>query len=175
VKLLNIDFTEIQKAMEDVSRDAYDYFLDLETGGVITISVDMLEKAEKTLCSDDEKIITAGKEIDEYDMPEWIEKEVELSIKIFSDRERYVRIPERESYETYNLMREFVENIDEFQPHDRLYSAINGKGAFSRFKKVLVDYPVYREKWFAFNANTMKKEIAEWLKSIGIRPEQEYY
>ncbi|MDP1759469.1 MAG: hypothetical protein Q8K77_06705 [Thermodesulfovibrionales bacterium] len=42
MKLLKIDFNEIQKAMEDVSRDAFDYFFDLETGGVKTISVDAL-------------------------------------------------------------------------------------------------------------------------------------
>ena len=46
MKLLKIDFNEIQKAMENVLRDAFDYFLDLETGSVVTISVDALEGAK---------------------------------------------------------------------------------------------------------------------------------
>jgi len=174
-KLLNVDFTEIQEAMEDVSRDAFDYFLDLETGEVITVSLDMLEKAEGTLYKSNDEVIDADKELDGYDMPEWIEKEVELAIKIFSEKDRYVRIPERESYETYNLMKRFVEGIDELHPYERLADSLNGKGAFGRFKKVLADYPAYREKWFASNANAMKKEINEWLESIGVKPEQEYY
>lgn len=178
VKLLKVDINEIQKAMEDVSRDAYDYFLDLETGEVITISVDMLEKAEATLYKDlykDDEPISNDREVEGFDMPEWLEKEVELAVKIFSEDERYIRIPEREPREAFALIKEFVEGIDELQPHDRLSNAISGKGAFSRFKKVLAYYPVYREKWFAFNANAMKNEIAEWLESIGIKPEQIYY
>lgn len=161
--------------MEDVSRDAFDYCLDLETGEVITISVDMLEKAEATLYKSDDEVISDDKELDGYDMPGWIEKEVELAIKIFSEKDRYVRIPERESHETYSLMKEFIEGIDELYPHEKLSGALAGKGAFSRFKKALGDYPVYREKWFAFNANAMKKIITKWLASLGVKPEQAYH
>ena len=74
--------------MEDVSRDAFDYFLDLETGEVMTISVDVLEKAEDSLYKTDDEPITDEKEAEEFDMPEWAEKEVELAIKIFSDESR---------------------------------------------------------------------------------------
>ena len=175
MKLLKIDFNEIQKAIEDVSRDAFDYFLDLETGEVMTISNEILEKAEANLYKSDNEPITNEKEIDEYDMPEWIEDEVELAIRIFSEKQRYVRIPERESQEVYILMKKFTEGVEELHPHDELSAALNSPNSFSGFKKTLSNFPEHRKKWFALNAGAMKKAIIEWLESTGIKPEQRYY
>ena len=39
MKKLKIDFDEIQKAMEDVVRDTFDYFLDIETGEVKVLRI----------------------------------------------------------------------------------------------------------------------------------------
>jgi hypothetical protein len=173
LKLLKIDFNEIQKAMEDVSRDAFDYFLDLETGSVVTISVDALERAKGSLYKGDELIDESS--LEKFIMPDWIEDEVELIIKILSEKERYVRIPERESQGAYSLMKRFAEEIDELSPHDELSAALNSLDSFSRFKKALSNFPEHRKKWFALNAGAMKKTITEWLNSIGIKPEQGYY
>ncbi len=175
LKLLKIDYNEIQKAMEDVSRDAFDYYLDLETGSIITLSIDTLERAESMLYKNEDEIIDDEKVIEEFDMPERIEKEIELAIKIFSEKERYIRIPERESQEAYALMKKFTESIEELHPYEELSSALNSSNTFGRFKKALAVFPAYREKWFAFNAKAMKKTISEWLNSIGIKPEQVYY
>lgn len=173
MKLLKIDYNAIQKAMEDVARDAFDYFLDLETGEVKTISVDALERAKNSLYRDDE--LLDGSSLEEFEMPEWIEAEVELIIKIFSEKQRYARIPERESREAYSLMESFTEKIEELKPHDELSALLNSPDSFSRFKKALSAFPEHKRKWFAFNAHAMKKTITEWLNSIGVKPEQEHY
>ncbi|MBA3071145.1 MAG: hypothetical protein FP829_03125 [Nitrospirae bacterium] len=174
MKLLKIDFNEIQKAMEDVSRDAFDYFLDLETGSVVTISQEMLEKAKDTFYKDDE--LLDEEHLEEYEMPDWMEEEIETALRVFSsEKERYIRIPERQSQEIFNLMKEFVEDVNELKIEEKLSASLSGGKPFSRFKKALADYPVYRKKWFAMNAGAMKKTITEWLESIGIKPEQGYY
>ena len=173
MKLLKIDLNEIQKAMEDVSRDAFDYFLDLETGEVKKISVDALEGTKDSLYKGDEMIDESS--LEEFDMPESVEKEIELAIRIFSEKERYTRIPERESREAYSLMERFTEGIDELRPHDELSAALNSPNSFSSFKKALSAFPEHKKKWFAFNANAMKKTISDWLASIEIKPEQGYY
>ena len=46
---MNIDYDEIQKAMEDTARDAFDYFLDRETGEIIILSEDIINKAQAIL------------------------------------------------------------------------------------------------------------------------------
>ena len=79
-----------------------------------------------------------------------VEKEVEMDGEnlFLTEKGRYVRIPERESADAYNLMKKFTEGVEELHP-DELLSALGGNNAFSRFKKALADYPQYREKWFA--------------------------
>lgn len=173
MKLLKIDLNEIQKAMEDVSRDAFDYFLDLETGEVKRISGDALEGAKDSLYKGGELIDEPS--LETFDMPEWIEKEIELAIRIFSEKGRYVRIPERESADAYNLMKRFTEGIDELRSYDELSAALNSPNSFSSFKKALSAFPEHKKKWFAFNAKAMEKTISDWLASIGVKPEQGYY
>ena len=46
---MKIDFDEVQKAMEDTVRDAFDYFLDRETGEVIILSEDIIRKSQAIL------------------------------------------------------------------------------------------------------------------------------
>ena len=46
--------------------------------------------------------------------------------------------------------------------------AINGKGAFRRFKDVLLNYPEERERWFKFRDDRMEKRAVEWLESIDV-------
>lgn len=162
--------------MEDVSRDAYDYFLNTETGKVITISIDALKNAEATLYKTNDESMEKEIALEEYEMPDWVEEEIELAIKIFSEeKERHVRIPERKSQEAYSLMNGFTESIEEFHPYEELSTALKSSNAFARFKKALADFPEYRKKWFAFNANAMKKAITDWLEAIGIKPEQAYH
>jgi hypothetical protein len=46
--------------------------------------------------------------------------------------------------------------------------AINGKGAFRRFKDVLLRYPEKRERWFKFKDERMEERALEWLEDIGV-------
>jgi hypothetical protein len=46
--------------------------------------------------------------------------------------------------------------------------AIRGKGAFRRFKDVLLDYPEARERWFAFKNEQMRQRALSWLASEDI-------
>ena len=46
--------------------------------------------------------------------------------------------------------------------------AINGKGAFRRFKDVLLNYPEERERWFQFKDDRMKERALEWLDDIDV-------
>ncbi len=47
---------------------------------------------------------------------------------------------------------------------EKLWIALNGKGAFRRFKDVLLNYPEKREKWFSFKDERLKKRVMEWLE-----------
>ncbi len=175
MKKMKINFDEIQKAMEDVLRDTFDYFLDTETGEVMAFSEEILRVVKSRLyVSDFEEI---GDDIEyiefdeEPDIPDWMEDEVELALEIlFNEEERYVRIPEREPAAAYKSMSEFIGTVEDPTLKEELSNALNGKGAFRRFKGILIDYPKERKRWHGYNAKAMKREIIEWLSTIGAEP-----
>ena len=169
-----IDFDEIQKAMEDISRDSFDYYLDRETGEVIPFSEELLQEVQAKLYACDSEEIEDDIEYIEFDeepegLPDWMEDEVELALEILLDEEgRYVRVPERSNAAAYESMTKFVETVEAQALAEELTAVLNGKGAFRRFKNVLVGHPKERKRWHGFNAKEMKKEIIAWLDSIGI-------
>lgn len=179
MKLLKIDFDEIQKAMEDVARDSFDYFLDLHTGEVITLSDDILDEVEVRLFEGEFDEIGDGIEYIEFSedpkLPFWMEDEVELVLDVILDKNgRYVRIPERYSSEAHQAMHEFLKTVEDPVLKTELTNKLNGKGAFRRFKNVLINYPKERKRWHGYNAWAMKRVIIEWLGSLEIEPEQIY-
>ena len=173
--LPKINFDEIQKAMEDVVRDTFDYFLDVETGEVMTFSDEILRDCKSKLYDSDSDEIDDDIEYIEFDqepeIPDWMVDEVELALEILLDEQgRFIRIPERNSVMAYKSIAEFIETVDDPLLKEELSEALNGKGAFRRFKDILTGYPKVRKKWHRFNAKAMKKEITEWLDSIGMKP-----
>lgn len=175
VQSLKIDFEEVRKAMEDVSRDTFDYFLDMTTGEVIPFSEEILNELKSRLYDNDSDEIEDDIEYIEFDeepdLPVWMEDEVELALEILLDEEgRYVRIPERQPAAAYKSMSDFIDTVEDTVLKEELSKALNGKGAFRRFKDVLVDYPKERKRWHGYNAKAMKREIIEWLPSAGVEP-----
>ena len=74
------------------------------------------------------------------------------------------------SREQYRWMEEFIEITQEPSLKDKLNIAIDGKGAFRRFKDVLVGYPGERERWFAKRSVRLRAHMTEWLSSKGVEP-----
>jgi len=158
-KKLKADLETIANAMEDTDRMDMDYYLDKETGEVIVLLEEIFRYAEE----DQDKV--------REDLPDWQKEQVKLAQDIlFKNPDRYICIPKRPSYEGYNLMVEFAEKVEDELLREKLSIALDGKGAFRRFKNVIADYPDYREKWFKFRDEKMNKKVIEWLNSIGIEP-----
>jgi hypothetical protein len=137
-KALKIDLDELCEAMENGSFEN-EYFLDLETGEILFVSEHM----------DDEET----------------EK---LRDRIEGEFERYEQIPKVESHEGYRDMVDFITALDDEHLAGLLEVAINGKGAFRRFKDVLLNYPEERERWFQFKDDRMEERALEWLNDIGV-------
>lgn len=168
-----VDFDEIQKAMEDVVRDAFDYYLDLETGEVMVISEDIMTDIRRRLYEDEIGEIDGDIEYIEFDedpeIPDWMADEMEMHLEVLLDESgRYVRIPEREPQRAYQCMVAFIETVQNEPLKWELESALSGKGAFRKFKDVLLRFPRERKRWHGFNAKAVKREIIEWLESLGM-------
>jgi hypothetical protein len=87
----------------------------------------------------------------------------------------YRRVEPVSSREQYRWMERFIATVEEGPLRQRLLQSIDGKGAFRRFKDVLMSFPVDRERWFAFRSERLKMCMEGWLDAQGIeaveRPE----
>ena len=80
----------------------------------------------------------------------------------------YLRIDPVSSREQYRWMERFVATVENPDFRQKLLGAIDGKGAFRRFKDVLMHYPVDRERWFAFRSERLRVSMLAWLEANGI-------
>ena len=77
-------------------------------------------------------------------------------------------IPKAEFQEGYEDMQDFIATVKDEHLAELLEVAINGKGAFRRFKDVLINYPEEREGWFKFKDERMEERALEWLDDIDV-------
>lgn len=142
-KALKINLGELCEAMENNSYE-HEYFLDVETGEILFISDYMGDEETR-----------------------------EVKDRIEEDSERYERVPRAEPNEGYEDMVDFIATVDNERLAELLEVAINGKGAFRRFKDVMRNYPEESERWFKFKDERIEERALEWLSDIGIRPAQD--
>ncbi len=172
-KRLRVNYDGIQKAMEDVRRDRFDYFLDLKTGDTITLPISILNEALRVLYGSpspeyDRDVLFDSEVNLEAELSERHEETVELALSVLMDEARYIRIPERSSVEAFQVMRAFTGTVSDPVLRRRLTEALDGAGAFRRFKDTLLSDRKERKRWHGYNAKAMRRVIDEWLRAGGI-------
>ena len=90
-----------------------------------------------------------------------------MHTRIISDS-RYLRIDPVSSREQYRWMERFIATVEDEELRRRLNIAIDGKGAFRRFKDALMSHPIDRERWFAFRSERLRSCMESWLTAHGI-------
>ena len=136
----SVDVGMLEEAMEDADL-THRYFLNLVTGEVVCFS-DYFGPSDE-----DERL---SEEIDGSD--------------------DYIAIERIPSHEAYQWMVDFVDEMvapaDE-NAAEKLSIALNGKGAFRRFKDTLyrVDEQ-WMQAWYQWRDKQLKAAVDEWLKSV---------
>jgi hypothetical protein len=80
----------------------------------------------------------------------------------------YLRVDPVSSREQYRWMERFIATVEEGPLRTKLLQAIDGKGAFRRFKDVLMAFPVDRERWFTFRSERLRTCMEGWLDAQGV-------
>jgi hypothetical protein len=161
MKKLKVDIEDIALAMESSEGlEESVWYLDTDTGEVIHIDSSVMEDIED---EDDEAI-------DDY--PEWMKEMAEVANVVLADnRGRFKKIPEITSHESYRSMERFILDIKDESIRNRLFGAIKGKGAFRRFKDTISEWPEIEKQWYEYRDGAVRREVLDWLESIGIEPE----
>ena len=137
--MVPVDIQELCAAYSHYSADSR-YYLDLETGDVIYVSEFMDE-----------------------DLTGELEEKIEEGYG-----ERIISIPCESSGEGYRDMEDFIVTVEDERVREKLLVAVNGRGAFKRFKDVLLDHLELRDKWFEFKEGRVLDRVMEWLEFEGI-------
>ena len=137
---LKIDLSELELAFDNASWEA-EYYLDVETGEIILIG-SMIGQQEA----------------------------ITRQIEDVSNRARYLQVPHTNPRDGFQDMERFIDTVQDAQLQKLLSVAIDGKGAFRRFKNILPDYPQERDRWFRFQADRLRQRILAWLEreDIGV-------
>ena len=93
----------------------------------------------------------------------------EMHARIAADT-NYLRIDPVSSREQYRWMERFIQMLEDGELRDKLTAAIDGKGAFRRFKDVLMTHAAERERWFAFRSERLRVFMEAWLSAHALRP-----
>jgi len=148
----------------------FNHFLDLETGEVVGISEDDRWALEELFDNDD----IADVEVDlparlaQTDYTDQFKEQLLLTYQIGTDfRTRFLPMPQEESHEAYADMAAFVETIADQSTRARLAHALEGRGAFRRFRDIVFDDRRLRDRWHALQNERRRERMRTWLEEEG--------
>lgn len=155
-----IELTKIADELEMVPEEWSSYW-NRRTGEVIHLPNDALSAAEDE--GDDE---SAEDEDDAEESAEFKgdfdEEMLEEARAIVSDDQGvFVELPSKFDIDEYRIMRDFCYSVTNKQISDVLCDAIQGRGAFGRFKACIRQHGI-EEKWYEYRDRALKEVVKGW-------------
>ncbi len=138
--------------------DEYGYYFDLQTGDILYLPRGL---EDYTGASESELAMAF-----DFGAPDSLTD----ALLVVSEPQRFVFIRPLPSWESYNLMEDFIATLPPGRLRDALERSIAGKKPFRHFKDVLLNHPKERQAWFDFQNEQQRRWAREWLMEQGIRP-----
>ncbi|MCI6266148.1 MAG: UPF0158 family protein [Erysipelotrichaceae bacterium] len=85
--------------------------------------------------------------------------------------EKSIMLPTRYDIDEYSMMEDFIGTIDDVKLYNQLCIAINGPGAFRRFKDTCINFEII-EDWYKFRDKKCKEIAIYWCKENDIDYEE---
>ncbi|MGO4547777.1 UPF0158 family protein [Paenibacillus sp. 2TAB23] len=125
-------------------------YINTQTGEVITLSRDEMSAAEEE------------EPLENY--PDWQRENIEQAIKVIEDEyEVYLEFTLRNEFHEYEIVEEFIKTLAIAEVREKWFGAIQGRGAFRRFKEVIIEHDVDKQ-WYEFKEKKVKELVVEWCK-----------
>lgn len=149
------------------------HYLDLETGEIILVMDEISSKLDMIYGQiyDEEggRVASLEAYLEGEDIHDW-----QKGALLDADRveqgygERYIRVEWDNPYGDYNDMERFIRTVEDPELRERLWRAIDGRGAFRYFKDVVGEHPQVRERWFEFKDARRRQRTEAWLEAHDI-------
>lgn len=85
------------------------------------------------------------------------------------DEHGFYRLPTSFDLRDYDIMEDFIAGMPE-SVQGRMYDAIQGRGAFRRFKDMVIDMGIEKQ-WYDFHDEVYRQKAAQWCEENGIEYE----
>jgi hypothetical protein len=174
MRKLKLNLVDLADAFESESGETKFYF-DLETGAVTPIDEDTRTELNALYRAIGDELDADGglfaAALQAANLPDWQKMVIQQADLVECNiGTRFAAVPQTDSRTGYHDMEAFIETVQSKRVQDRLWDAIDGRGAFRRFKDALLSVPDERERWFAFKDVLVRQRAKEWLESLGIEP-----
>ncbi|WP_410511505.1 UPF0158 family protein [Paenibacillus sp. BR2-3] len=148
-----INLQEIIDGME-MQVEGTSAYLNLKTGEVISVS--------------DEDIRTAEEDEPFSHLRDWQLENIITAIDVLENFEKYEELPSTFDINEYLMMNDFCYEVDDQRRRDSLFEAIQGKGAFRRFKDK-VNHLGIEQEWYAYRDRRYKQIAIDWCNDLNLK------
>jgi hypothetical protein len=148
VKLVDL-VSEIELQIDDTFT-----FINTNTGEVITLMREEVGAAE------DETPLE--------NFPDWQRENIKKATSIIEDEDGvYVGFTLRNDYNEYDIIQDFIGTLMDEDIREKMNEAIQGRGAFRRFKDGIIEHDVDKH-WYRYKESKIKELVIEWCKEHDI-------
>lgn len=154
---MKIKLQDIADAIE-LDTDGVSMFLNVKTGAICTFMDDEIEAAEKNKNLDDEQ--------------DWYQEAVALAKDYVDNKNNYLATPSKYEFHEYNVMEAFCMALTKEEQREEMCFLIQGKGAFSNFRRGLDRYGLTND-WYQFKNEKLCEFAREWCENHNIDYQKE--
>ncbi|MCE5285558.1 MAG: UPF0158 family protein [Pelosinus sp.] len=140
----------------EMQMDEFYKYLNKETGLIVTVSKEEMAIAEESEEDDD---------FSQY--PDWQRASIKDAFDIDVNWDKYIGLPDKQEIDEYRIMERFCNSLDNGKISAALYDAINGKGAFRRFKYTVNRYGI-EDRWYSYREEALRGIAISWCERNSI-------
>jgi len=132
--------------------DGWKVYYNKKTGEITEVQVECLAIVEDSDEEDD---------FSEYSG--WEREAINEAIDILNNWDDYIELPDRYEIHEYSIMEEFCNSIEDARLSNKLCNAISGRGAFRRFKDLIIRHDL-EDSWYAYKHQSIVQIAREWCE-----------
>lgn len=136
----------------DMIMDDWRYFVNRRTGEIVSVNQEYLGIAEE------------AEDADIANLQEWEQEEVREARELLEKWDDLVPFPDKYELNEYEMMEDFIETVKDEHIRDCLSIAINGRGAFRRFKDTVNRFGV-ETAWYDFKEQALLAFARDWCEN----------
>lgn len=112
--------------------------------------------------------LETGEKIYIDDLTQSIEENDRIAERIDSEPERYIKILTKNDINEYYIMLDFIKHLPSEETRNCLFSAVEGKGAFHRFKNE-IRFLNIEQQWYDFRDKEFKNIAVNWCNEHNLK------